>query len=318
MATSAIKFFPIILLIILSLPAAMEGCGITVYWGQNGFEGDLTEACDTGFYSHVNIAFLNVFGMGQTPSYNLAGHCLPSPCNVFSPQIDYCQRQGVKVLLSIGGAIGSYGLSDADDARRVAQYIYDNFLGGSAPDRPLGDAVLDGVDFDIESGDAYYEDLALALASYSTPARKVYLAAAPQPIYPDAYLGKAIKTEAFSYIGVQFYNNPSYDYSGGKEALMAAWNKWSSSIPANATLLLGLPASSGAAGSGYIPPENLTSDILPEVKKSSNYGGVMLWSRYEDKDNGYSQKIHPYVCPAAAATKPIGNILDAAAAAAAV
>ncbi|KAJ0098815.1 hypothetical protein Patl1_20277 [Pistacia atlantica] len=46
-----------------------------------------------------------------------------------------------------------------------------------------------------------------------------------------------------------------------------------------------------AAGSGYIPPNVLNSQILPEIKKSANYGGVMLWSKFYDDQNGYSSTI---------------------------
>ena len=56
-------------------------------------------------------------------------------------------------------------------------------------------------------------------------------------------------------------------------------------------IFLGLPAAPGAAGSGYIPPDVLTSQVLPSIKSSSKYGGVMLWDRYFDLQNGYSNAI---------------------------
>ncbi|KAK6777338.1 hypothetical protein RDI58_024055 [Solanum bulbocastanum] len=37
-------------------------------------------------------------------------------------------------------------------AREVATYLWNNFLGGKSSSRPLGDAVLDGTDLDIEGG----------------------------------------------------------------------------------------------------------------------------------------------------------------------
>jgi len=40
----------------------------------------------------------------------------------------------------------------------VAAYLWNNYLGGTSPSRPLGDAVLDGVDFDIEQGGAKFWD----------------------------------------------------------------------------------------------------------------------------------------------------------------
>ncbi|MED6215643.1 Endochitinase B1, partial [Stylosanthes scabra] len=84
---------------------------------------------------------------------NLAGHCNPSilnSCTKFSAEIKGCQSKGIKVLLSIGGGIGNYSLSSIQDARNVSKFLWNTFLGGKSPSRPLGDAVLDGIDFDIE------------------------------------------------------------------------------------------------------------------------------------------------------------------------
>ena len=61
-------------------------------------------------------------------------------------------------MLSIGGAVGSYGLTSEGDARDVAAYLWNSYLGGTSSFRPLGDAVLDGIDFDIERGGANYWD----------------------------------------------------------------------------------------------------------------------------------------------------------------
>jgi chitinase len=52
-----------------------------------------------------------------------------------------------------------------------------------------------------------------------------------------------------------------------------------------------LPAATAAAGSGFIPADVLTSKILPVIKKSRKYGGVMLWSRFHDLQTGYSTSI---------------------------
>ena len=56
-------------------------------------------------------------------------------------------------------------------------------------------------------------------------------------------------------------------------------------------IFLGLPAARAAAGSGFVPAEVLTSRILPVIKQSPKYGGVMLWSRFFDVQNGYSTSI---------------------------
>ncbi|KAA8520703.1 hypothetical protein F0562_015025 [Nyssa sinensis] len=148
-------------LFLLALPNGSHAGNITVYWGQNGNEGSLSEACASNLYEIVNIAFLVQFGNGQDLGINLAGHCDPANngCARFSSEITYCQSLGIKVFLSLGGGVGTYTLTSADDARLVANQIWNQFLGGQSSIRPLGNAVLDGVDFDIEGGTTLYWDV---------------------------------------------------------------------------------------------------------------------------------------------------------------
>ncbi|PQM37071.1 hevamine-A [Prunus yedoensis var. nudiflora] len=254
-----------------------DAAGIAIYWGQNGNEGTLEETCATGNYEFVNLAFLPTFGNGQTPMINLAGHCDPytNGCTGLSSDIKSCQAKGVKVILSIGGGAGSYYLTSKEDARQVATYLWNNFLGGSSSSRPLGDAVLDGIDFDIEGGtNLHWDDLAT-----------------PQCPFPDAWVGGALKTGLFDNVWVQFYNNPPCQYSSGDLSnLENAWKQWISDIPAT-KIFLGLPAAPAAAGSGFIPVADLTSKVLPAIKGSPKYGGVMLWSKYYDDQTNYSSSI---------------------------
>ncbi|KAM0917204.1 hypothetical protein ACQ4PT_009640 [Festuca glaucescens] len=303
----ASKRFPAVLLLtVMSLAGLAAGAfagGIAIYWGQNGNEGTLAQTCATGNYKFVNVAFLYTFGKGQTPLLNLAGHCDPASngCTFVGADVKSCQSLGIKVFLSIGGGVGSYGLSSCADARLVPRYLWDNYLGGTSTSRPLGDAVLDGVDFDIESGNsAHWDSLARYLKAYSRRGRErkpVYLAAAPQCPFPDASLGEALKTGLFDYVWVQFYNNPPCQYTtetdGGVSNLASAWEQWTR-IPAG-QVFLGLPAAPEAAGSGFVETSDLVSKVLPVVKKSSKYGGIMLWSRFYDLETGYTDKVKPSV-----------------------
>ncbi|KAI4314172.1 hypothetical protein L6164_027107 [Bauhinia variegata] len=282
-------------LVLLSLANGSNAGGIAVYWGQNGNEGTLAAACATGNYDYVILAFLPTFGNGQTPMINLAGHCDPysNGCTGLSSDIKSCQAKGIKVLLSLGGGAGSYSLASTQDARNVATYLWNNFLGGTSSSRPLGPAVLDGIDFDIEGGtNLYWGDLARYLKGYG---KNVIITAAPQCPFPDAWIGNALKTGLFDYVWVQFYNNPPCQYSaGGIANLEDAWKQWTQDIPAN-KVFLGLPASPQAAGSGFIPAADLTSQVLPAIKSSAKYAGVMLWSRYYDGQSGYSASIKNHV-----------------------
>ncbi|KAJ6411093.1 hypothetical protein OIU84_007781 [Salix udensis] len=264
-------------ILVVSFCKPSNGAGIAIYWGQDGGEGSLADTCNTGNFQFVNVAFLSTFGNGQTPVLNLAG-----PFD----QIKSCQSRGIKVLLSIGGAGGSYSLSSADDAGQVATYIWNNFLGGQSSSRPLGDAVLDGVDFDIEAGSGqFWDDLARALKGFN---QQLHLAAAPQCPFPDAHLDTAIKTGLFDYVWVQFYNNPPCQYTGDAVNLLNAWNQWIT--VASNQIFLGLPAAPEAAPSGgFIPANDLITKVLPSIKSSPKYGGVMLWNKRFD--NGYSDAI---------------------------
>jgi chitinase len=219
---SAIKF-SVFALVLLILATDSDAGGIAIYWGQNGNEGTLAETCATGNYEYVNLAFLSTFGNGQTPMINLAGHCDPysNGCTGLSSEIKSCQAKGVKVMLSIGGAAGSYYLASSEDARQVAVYLWNNFLGGNSSSRPLGPAVLDGVDFDIEGGtNLYWDDLARYLSAYSKKGKRVHLTAAPQCPFPDAWVGNALKTGLFDYVWVQFYNNPPCQYASGGSPIL--------------------------------------------------------------------------------------------------
>ncbi|KAH1032679.1 hypothetical protein J1N35_044853 [Gossypium stocksii] len=291
---SAISLTLIGSVLLMMLLSGIDAGGIAIYWGQNGNEGTLAETCATGNYDFVNIAFLPTFGNGQTPMINLAGHCDPytNGCTGLSSDIKSCQAKGIKVMLSLGGGAGSYYLTSSKDARQVATYLWNNFLGGQSASRPFGDAALDGIDFDIEGGtNQHWGDLARYLSRYSKNGKKVYLTAAPQCPFPDAWIGDALKTDLFDYVWVQFYNNPQCQYTEGDiKNLEDAWKQWTTDV--NATqIFLGLPASPEAGGSGFIPVSDLTSQVLPAIKGSAKYGGVMLWSKYYDNQSGYSSAI---------------------------
>ncbi|KAL8544167.1 hypothetical protein ACS0TY_004630 [Phlomoides rotata] len=290
---------PLLLLLLYTLLGASVAGGrggIAVYWGQNGNEGTLAETCATGRFSYINIAFLNKFGGGQTPELNLAGHCNPATnsCRVVSDGIRACQRRGIKVMLSIGGGIGNYSFSSREDARDFSIYLWNNFLGGGGGSaaRPLGDAILDGIDLDIELGSPlYYDDLVKYLKGFSRNRRRVYVTGAPQCPFPDRLLGAALNTSLFDYVWVQFYNNRPCQYTAGNtENLKNSWARWTNSVDAR-KIFLGLPAAAQAAGSGFIPADVLTAEILPVIRRSRKYGGVMLWSKFWDDQSGYSTAI---------------------------
>ncbi|KAK6267297.1 hypothetical protein QUC31_018134 [Theobroma cacao] len=175
----------------------------------------------------------------------------------------------------------------------LTDYLWNNYLGGNSTDRPLGDAVLDGIDFDVEGGSpSHYDELAGHLKNY-TSEKKVYLTAAPQCPFPDVYVGQALSTGLFDYVWMQFYNNYC-EYKGNASDVKATFDEWSDGVPAT-KFFLGLPAAPSGASSGFIPQNVLISQILPLIKKADKYGGVMLWSKYYDDLTGYSSSIKSHV-----------------------
>ncbi|GAB2251776.1 hypothetical protein Droror1_Dr00004623 [Drosera rotundifolia] len=295
MATSF--HFPLtilLVLLLLTLPLKSAAGGIAVYWGQNDNEGKLTDTCNSGLYKYVNLAFLYNFGYGQSPRLNLASHCDPPSggCKGVSNGIRACQSRGIKVFLSLGGAVGNYGFSTADEARGLAQYLWDNYLGGQSGNRPLGDASLDGIDLDIERGSSqYYADLVGRLTEIGQQhGKKVYFSAAPQCPFPDQSDDPVLRTGLIDFVWIQFYNNKECEFKSGIPGdFQNSWRKWTSSIPAR-KFFVGLTAS--PAGDGYVPSALMKSQLLPFVQQSGDkYGGVMLWDRGNDIESGYSSKI---------------------------
>lgn len=107
-----------------------------------------------------------------------------------------------------------------------------------------------------------------SLSKFSNRGKKVYLSGAPQCPFPDRLMGSALNTKLFDYVWIQFYNNAPCQYTtGNTKSLFDSWNRWTTSITAE-KIFLGLPAAPEAAGSGYIPPDVLITQILPTLKKS--------------------------------------------------
>ncbi|CAJ1939861.1 unnamed protein product [Sphenostylis stenocarpa] len=209
MTTKSAIFVIFISLVSFALAIDSNDSILAIYWGQNGKEGTLGEACATGNYDYVIIAFLPSFGNGQTPMINLGDHCDPysNGCAGLSSDIKSCQAKGAKVLLSLVGGGGSYSNASTQDASELATYLWNNFLGGLSPSRPLGPAVLDGIDFGIDydiEGDPkqYWRDLAKFLRGYgmANQGQKVYITVAPQCPFPDVWIGNSLITGLFDFV----------------------------------------------------------------------------------------------------------------------
>jgi chitinase len=303
------------------------GAQNVVYWGQNG--GGTVENNDLAAYctstSGINIivlAFLYEFGNGNNiPSGTIGQSCFISTegegqdCDAVATSIATCQSAGIKVILSLGGASGSYSLQSQSEAETIGQYVWDSYgnSGNTTVQRPFGDTFVNGFDFDIEvnDGSAYYPYMISTLRSNfaSDPSNTYYITGAPQCPIPEPNMGVIIGNATFDYLWVQFYNNNNYTHpcslglNGNAPFNYDQWVTFIDSTPsANAKLFIGVPAAPLAANGSpsgetyYAPPAQLAT-LVGQYKSNSAFGGVMMWSAgFSDSNvnNGctYAQEVH--------------------------
>ncbi|KAJ6780669.1 hypothetical protein PWT90_01329 [Aphanocladium album] len=280
---------------------------LAVYWGSKFNTIPLDDVCEDPSYDIVNLAFLSYFfGNGQYPrlaipslngsseAQRLAGAVDLQDGTALVPAIKKCQANGKLVLLSMGGAAGYSDVSVGSDGtgQLVADLIWNLFLGGGKkPEiRPFGNVVLDGVDFDNESGQSTgYEAMAQHFRSHfaSDPSKQYYMTAAPQcPFTADDE--ELSLFQHLDYVSVQFYNNNVCNV--GQSGFETSVRRWSEAI-GNTTLLVGALASNADKDEGYVDAKTFNS-VLGKVKAMNlpNYGGVMLWEAELAAKNGNYQK----------------------------
>ncbi|KAJ1661115.1 Chitinase 2 [Dispira simplex] len=287
---------------------------LVLYWGQNSYgaanpsdsanwEQPLAHYCQDDTVDVLVLAFLHIFNAGtdKLPGTNFANHCNTTfagsdlhHCPEIGKDIQYCQSKGKKVLLSLGGAAGSYGFANDGEGKSFADKIWNLFLGGQSDKRPFGNAVLDGVDLDIEGGSnvgysAFVDTLRSRFSSDLVEGlqRRYYVAAAPQCPYPDAYMGSVLKTSWVDMVYVQFYNNYCGVHNYPQYFNFDEWQNWANKVSVNkdVKIYLGVPGAKSAASSGYIGVDRLR-EISQKVQQTySSFGGVMMWDASQSYNN---------------------------------
>ncbi|KAJ6121230.1 class III chitinase [Penicillium sp. IBT 18751x] len=244
----------------------------------------------------IPVAFMNGITPPITNFANAGNNCTTFSdnsnllnCTQISNDIKTCQKTyGKTILLSLGGATYTQGgWSSTADAQNAAQTVWYMFgpLTGVQIDRPFGDAVVDGFDFDFESNVSNLPAFGARLRSLMDAAadKKYYLSAAPQCVFPDAADGTTLDSVAFDLVLVQFYNNwcEASNFQVGASTQTAfnfdMWDSWAKSSPnPHVRVFLGIPANTGAAGAGYTSGSQLKAAIAYS-KQYSSFGGVMMW-----------------------------------------
>ncbi|KAL7929304.1 glycoside hydrolase superfamily [Trichoderma chlorosporum] len=309
---------------------------LVVYWGQSLSERPLADYCKPGAGPDIiPLAFFSSYPstdvFGNVDSCNLTTSTTQSPeCKALEKDIKYCQSQGKKIMLSVGGGGGSVQFTNQSSIQTLANQLWDMFgpvRANYTGSRPFGTAVLDGFDMDIENPDSAFSFAFFVQEMnqlFTTdPSKKYFMTGAPQCIVPDANMGDMMFNGKFDYLYIQFYNTPQcsargaisgyrpgdgslqyFSYDAFQEFITVSFSQ-----SKGAQLFIGLPASSTAAGSDenyFLAPEEAQT-LINEFRTHPSFGGVMLWdagSSDESVTNGctYSQEIQSIlktgnVCP---------------------
>ncbi|KAL1991883.1 hypothetical protein VTN49DRAFT_5191 [Thermomyces lanuginosus] len=302
---SVVSSLPVILTALPSVQAGLDlssTSNVVVYWGQNSAAASgggpsqqpLATYCEDPNIDTLVMAFMTrINGAGGVPEINLAN--IGDSCGTFDgtnlkdcPQvgedIKKCQSLGKTILLSIGGATYTEGgFQSAEAAEAGARMVWETFgpvTNGDAL-RPFGDAVVDGFDLDFEATVSNMVPFANTLRSLmdSDSSKQYFLTAAPQCPFPDAANKEMLDgAVSFDAIWVQFYNNYCGVNSYPDNFNFNTWDDWAqnTSKNKNVKVLVGVPANTGAAGSGYLPVDQL-APVIEHARTFPSFGGVMMW-----------------------------------------
>lgn len=230
-----------------------------------------------------------------------------------SKDIATCQKKNKTILLSIGGATYSEGgFKSEQDAKDGAKLMWETFgpkQDGSKSLRPFGDVALDGFDFDFEANVQHMAPFANELRSLmeaDKSKQKFYLTAAPQCPYPDQADKEILNGPVYiDAIWVQFYNNFcgvnnfNTDPSSSKYNF-DEWDNWAKTVSKNkdVKVIIGVPAFTTAASTGYIPASELAK-VIEYTKKFESFGGVMMWDATQAYGNdGFIKDVRKSLGPA--------------------
>jgi chitinase len=291
---------------------ALPKHAVTGYW-QNFNNGATVQKISgvSSQYDIIAVAFADATTTPGAVTFNLDSAGLGGyTVDQFKADIKAKQAAGKKVIVSVGGQNGTVSVSDSTSATNFANSVYTLM-------QTYG---FDGVDIDLENGvNATYMSQALRALS-SKAGSSLVITMAPQTIdmqsTSNAYFQTALNVkDILTVVNMQYYNSGSMlgcdgkVYSQGSVDFLTAL----ACIQLEGGLSpsqvgLGLPASTSAAGSGYVSPTvvNNALDCLTagtncgSFKPSKTYPalrGAMTWSTNWDAAAGssWSNSVGPHV-----------------------
>ncbi|WP_030929668.1 chitinase [Streptomyces sp. NRRL S-646] len=282
---------------------ALPKHAVTGYW-QNFNNGATVQKISdvSSQYDIIAVAFADATTTPGAVTFNLDSTGLGGyTVDQFKADIKAKQAAGKKVIVSVGGQNGTVSVSDSTSATNFANSVYSLM-------QTYG---FDGVDIDLENGlNATY--MSQALHSLSSKAgSSLVITMAPQTIdmqsTSNAYFQTALNVkDILTVVNMQYYNSGSMLGCDGKvysqgsvDFLTALACIQLEGGLAPSQVGLGLPASTSAAGSGYVSPTvvNNALDCLTagtncgSFKPSKTYPGLrgaMTWSTNWDAAAGSS------------------------------
>lgn len=261
--------FLIFLLGLVLAKYSKDGHNIAVYWGQGPLQKSLGHYCERGVMDIVLLSFVNNF-KGNNATYDFGNGCEGKTCKTIAKDINRCQKNGVKVIMSLGGGIGDYGVVNYTDAQQLTETMYQMFGPGGYV---FPGAAVDGLDLDIEHGanTGYIDFVEAVKARFG---KEFIITAAPQCPFPDENIGQALAKSQIDIAFIQFYNN----YCNLNKEFN--WDVWAEQVTSfknpDMKLYIGLPGSVDSAGSGYVNLSTVETAMSQSVY-SKNFGGFLVW-----------------------------------------
>ncbi|WP_329256499.1 chitinase [Streptomyces sp. NBC_01478] len=276
---------------------------VTGYW-QNFNNGATVQKLSavSSQYDIIAVAFADATSTPGAVSFTLDSSGLGGyTVDQFKADIVAKHAAGKKVIISIGGQNGTISVSDSTSATNFANSVYSLM-------QTYG---FDGVDIDLENGiNATY--MTQALRSLSSKAgSSLVITMAPQTIdmqsTSNAYFQTALNIkDILTVVNMQYYNSGTMLGCDGKVygqgtvdflTALACIQLQGGLSPSQVGL--GLPASTSAAGSGYVSP-TIVNNALDCLAAGTNCGsfkpsktypdlrGAMTWSTNWDAAAGSS------------------------------
>lgn len=274
---------------------------VTGYW-QNFNNGAAVQRISdvSSQYDIIAVSFADATTTPGAVTFNLDSAGLGGyTADQFKADVRAKQAAGKKVIISVGGEKGTVSVNDSASAANFANSVY----------AVMQEYGFDGVDIDLENGlnPTYMTQALRALSAKAGP--DMILTMAPQTIDMQSTSGSYFRTalnvkDILTVVNMQYYNSGSMlgcdgkVYSQGTVDFLTALACIQLENGLDASQVgLGVPASTRAAGGGYVAP-SVVNAALDCLTKGSNCGsfkpsrtypdlrGAMTWSTNWDATAG--------------------------------